>query len=246
MKRIIRGSLLGLLIVLLIAMPVLAAYYVYITVIESNGTDYDQLALNYTLDVDYLVDNGYITSNGTDTRVTDSDYNVLPHMLAEDRLLWVSNITGSTSTEFVFFTGQDALDSFPIITGHGGYVTVPDNADLELGDVFAIGVVGYIDTSAGGDKNIIRKDGAVVFNVTAANELTFAVVGGDSLVASNVTSNVTTIMIYADGYEMWMEIDDIEQDREDISTVPNNSNDWVLFENDVCPYVYYYSMWIVE
>lgn len=242
MKRVLRGVILGLLLVA-IAVPVLAAYWAEITVTESNGTTYTQLALNQTLNVDYLAANGYITSTGLDTRVTDSSYSVLPHMLADDRLLWVSPITGNTDTIFWFVTGQTALSSFPIITGHGGYVTVADDAALELGDVFAIGVIGYIDTSAGSNKNIIRKDSSLLFNVSGASELTFAVTGGNSLVASSMSSGVMTIMIYSDGYEMWMEIDDVEQDRDTTTSIPNTANDYVLFENDVMPYVYYFSLW---
>ena len=242
MKKIQVGVVLGL-VGIMIAVPVLAAYWAEITVTESNGTTYTQLALNQDLNVDYLAANGFITSTGLDTRVTDEDYTVLPHMLADDRLLWVSPITGNSETTFWFVTGEDALSGFPIITGHGGYVTVTDAAALELGDVFAIGVIGYIDTSAGSDKNIIRKDSAVLFNVSSASTLTFAVTGGNSLVATSVSSGVMTIMIYSDGYEMWMEIDDVEQDRDTTSAIPNTANDWVLFENDVMPYVYYYSMW---
>jgi hypothetical protein len=44
---------------------------------------------------------------------------------------------------------------------------------------------------------------------------------------------------------MWMEIDDVEVDRDTASAVPNTANAWKLFENDVCPYVYYYGQWVV-
>jgi len=27
--------------------------------------------------------------------------------------------------------------------------------------------------------------------------------------------------------------------------VPDTANAWVLFENDVCPYVYYYGQWVM-
>ena len=243
-RRIASGTLLAILLVVVITTTVLAIYWAEITVTESNGTDYTQLALNQTLNVDYLAANGFITSTGLDTRVTDASYNVLPHMLADDRLLWATPIAGNSETTFWFVTGQTALSSFPIITGYGGYVTVSDDAALELGDVFAIGVTGYIDTSSGSDKNIIRKDSSLLFNVSGASTLTFAVTGGNSLVATSVSSGVMTIMIYSDGYEMWMEIDNIEQDRDTTTSIPNTANNWVLFENNVMPYVHYYSMWV--
>jgi len=244
MRKLCLALVLAIVTILLIAVPAMAAYYVYLTVTESNGTDYTELAMNYTLDIDGLVDGGYINATGLDTRVTDSGYNVLPHMLAEDKVMWVSDLAGNTSTQFIFFMGQDVLESFPTITGHGGYVTVPDNANLEPGDVFAFGIVGYVDTSAGSDKNIIRKDDAVVFNVTAEDELTFNVTGGNALVATGIDSGYMTIMIYCDGYELWMEIDDIEQDRVVASSISDTANNWTLFENDVMPYVSYYGEWV--
>lgn len=233
-----------MMMMLLVVTPALAAYYVYFTVTESTGTDYTELALNYTFDVEGLVDEGYINATGLDTRVTDSGYNVLPHMLAEDKVLWVSDLAGNTSTQFIFFMGQDAMESFPTITGHGGYVTVPDNADLEPGDVYAFGIVGYVDTATGSDKNIIRKDDAVTFNVTATGNLTFSVYGGNSITASSVSSGYMTIMIYSDGYELWMEINDVLQDVAEASSIPDTDNNWILFENDVMPYISYYGMWV--
>jgi len=245
MRKLCLSLTLAIVSILLIAVPAMAAYYVYLTVMESNGTDYTELAMNYTLDIDGLVDGGYISSTGLDTRVTDSGYNVLPHMLAEDKVMWVSDLAGNTTTQFIFFMGQEALESFPTIAGHGGYVTVPDNADLEPGDVYAFGIVGYIDTDAGADKNIIRKDGAVVFNITDDEELTFSVTGGNSLSTWGIKSGYMAIMVYCDGYELWMTIDDVEQDRAEASSIPDTANNWTLFENDVMPYVYYYGEWVV-
>jgi hypothetical protein len=245
MKRILRGILIGGLITVLVSIPVLAAYYAYIDVTESNGTSYTNLAMNVSLNCSYLAANGYITANGTDTRVTDSDYNVLPHMLADDRLLWVGNLTASSTSRFILYTGQSALDSFPVITGYGGYVTIPDDDALEPGGVFAFGVVGYVDTTTGSDKNIIRKDDAVKLYVSAAGAITFEVTGGNSLTASGVSSGFMTIMVYCDSYEMWMTINDVEQDRESASAIPATGNTWYLFENNVMPYVSYYGEWVV-
>jgi len=245
MKRILRGILIGGLVTLLVAIPVLAAYYAYIDVTESLGNSYTNLAMNVSLNCSYLAANGYITPSGLDTRVTDSVYNVLPHMLAEDRLLWVGNLTASDTSRFILFTGQEALNSTSVITGYGGYVTVPDNPDLEPGGVFAFGIVAYVDTTSAARGPIIYKNGAVDFDVTGVGELTFGITGGNSLVATNVTSDYITIMVYSDGFELWMEIDDVEQDRVEASAIPDTGNDWILFQNDVCPYVSYYGEWVV-
>ena len=246
MKRLWIAILLATAMTLGGASVVLAGYYTHLVVTESLGNSYANLALNFTMDIESLVDQDYITPSGLDTRITDSGYNVLPHMLAEDRVLWVGDVPADNETQFVFFTQQEALDSMPIIAGHGGYITIADDADLECGDAYAFGGVGYIDVAAGSNKNIIRKDSAVKLYVSAAGTVTFAITGGNSLAATGLSSGVMTIMIYSDGYEMWMEVDEVEVDRETASTVPDTSNAWYLFENDVMPYVYYYGQWVVE
>jgi len=228
----------------LAATPVWAGYYTTI-VVTSNTTAYEKLALNLTLDIDGLVAGGYITASGLDTRITDTHYYILPHILAEDKVLWVGDVAGNTNTQFLMFTQQEPIESFATITGHGGYVTIPDDPALEPGDVYAFGIMGYVNTDAGADKNNIRKDSAVKLYVSAAETLTFAVTGGNSLVATNVTSGFMTIMVYCDGFELWMTIDDVEQDRDTASAVPDTASDWVLFENNVMPYVSYYGEWVV-
>lgn len=238
MKRILRGILIGGLVTVLVAIPVLAAYYAYIDVTESNGNSYTNLAMNVSLNCSYLIANGYITANGTDTRVTDSAYNVLPHMLAEDRLLWVGNLTASANSRFIFYTGQSAIDSFPVITGYGGYVTIPDDDDLEPGAVYAFGIVCKLEA----DSIPIYKDGAVSLEVTGG-DLVFSVDGGNSLTASDITLGDATIMVYCDGVDMWMTIDDVEVDRTSASAIIDTEDDWILFEN--VPYVYYYGEWVI-
>lgn len=248
MKRLCLSLALAAVATLLIVVPVLAAYYVYILT-ENTGTDYENLALNLTLDVDYLVSEGYVTPSGLDTRVTDSSYLALPHMMADDKVMWVSDLEGNKTTQFIFWTEQAALDSMPVIAGHGGYVTIADNATLEPGDVYAFGVMGYVDMAAG--PSIIYKEDAVTLNVSAAGSttvggnLTFTPYGGNSLTASNITSGFMTIMVYCDGFELWMEIGEVEQDRVGASVIPNTANNWSLFEDDVMPYVSYYGEWVV-
>jgi hypothetical protein len=235
-------------LLLVVVVPVLAyLYYAPVTITESAGTSYDVLALSFNMSILYLITNGFITtSTALDTRITTLDGTAQPHMVANDKVLTVvTNLAGNTSVNRYFITGEATLSSFPIITGYNGYVTVNDTADLEPGDVYAFGVVAYFDTSAGADKYVIWKDGAIDFYVTADEELSFNVTGGNSLVATGVASGVHTIMVYSDSVDMWMDIDDVEQDRVAASVVTDTANVWKLFENNVCPYVYYYGEWVV-
>jgi len=54
-----------------------------------------------------------------------------------------------------------------------------------------------------------------------------------------------TIMVYCDGYELWMEIDDVEQDVVVACSIPDTASNWTLFENDVMPYISYYGEWVL-
>jgi hypothetical protein len=148
MRKIGFGLLIGVLAVL-VAMPVLAAYFATIDVEETNGTDYDMVAINNTILVSELRDGGYISSDGLDVRIEDGSGNDVPFMLAEDRMLFASDITGGSVNRFTFTTDNTALDNFAIVTGHGGYVTIPDNADIELGNNFELELEGWVDTSLG-------------------------------------------------------------------------------------------------
>lgn len=245
MKRIVRGILIGGLVTVLASIPVLAVYYVYLEVTESNGTSYTNLPLFTGMNVTYLVDNAYIAANGTDTRVTNTEYSSLPHMLADDRLLWVGDVAGNDKTQFIFWTGQEPVSQFPIIMGYGGYVTVSDNPLLEPGDVYMFEFIGYLDMSAGSGKSLIWKAGAISFNRTGTDELTYSVVGGYSLVASSVASGDHTVIVYSDGTDMWITVDGTLKDTIATSSVPDTDDDWVLFQNNIAPYVYYFDEWIV-
>ena len=90
MKRITFSLLLGILLAAIIAVPVLAGYYAGLTVTEANGNAYTQVGLQESVDIDYLADNGYISSTGLDTRVT-SGGTAIPHLLVDDRLAYLDN-----------------------------------------------------------------------------------------------------------------------------------------------------------
>ena len=158
MKTRISTVLAIVLLSLVLTIPVIAGYYINIDVEESNDTDYDMLAMNVSLDIDYLADNGFINEDGLDVRVQTSDGSTIPFMPVEDKLMFASAIEGDKTTGFQMTTGNTPLDSFPIIVGHGGNVTVGDHANLELGQSFSIAFEGYLSTAAA---DLVDKDGAV-------------------------------------------------------------------------------------
>lgn len=149
-KRLSIILLVGLLS-LLLSVPALAAYYISIDVTESNGTDYDMLAMNVSMDVDYLVAHQFITADGTDVRVKNSQGTELPFMLADDKLMFALPVTASKTTGLEMTNDNSVLSSFPVITGHSGYVTITDHANLELSNNFELEWDGYVDTTVSGD-----------------------------------------------------------------------------------------------
>lgn len=144
MVRRLFVPLLIAIISLVIAVPVLAAYYVDIDVTESNGTGYDMLPVVVTMDIDYLAEHGFISENGLDVRVKNSQGSNVPFMLAEDRVVFASGITGDMVSRFQLTTDNDLIDSFPVIVGDGGYVTIDDTPLLEFGDDFSVEFEGWL------------------------------------------------------------------------------------------------------
>jgi len=156
--KVLRPSLVGLIITALIATPALAQdYFANIQVVETAGVDYDMLGVIKTLNVNNLIDEGYLTATGLDSRVMSGSAE-LPRMLQENRLLFAVPTPANSSTQCQFVTGYDSASNFDVITGYGGYITIDDDDELELGDTFEIEQKGYIDTDAGSDKSLVYRE----------------------------------------------------------------------------------------
>lgn len=127
MKRVVFGILAATLALLVIAVPVLATYWAYLVIEETSGTAYSDLPVIALRNVTQLANYGIITSSGLDTRVLTGDGAVLPHMLADDRVLTVTDLVASEKKQFIFYTGATSLSSFPIIVGYNGNITTPED-----------------------------------------------------------------------------------------------------------------------
>lgn len=183
MKRRLRLTLavfIALALLVTTASAVIAAYAATITV-TNIGAAITRASVNTSMNVNFLASNGYITANGTDTRV-DLAGTEYPHLLAEDRLVFAGPVP-SGSTDYTFSTGSVAQDFYNTF-GYDGYVTQADNGTLELGDNFTATVNGYINTSNGTDKHLIYKAGSVNISVsdTVSGNITARI--GDNETAS--------------------------------------------------------------
>jgi len=161
-KKTFKIALLALVTLVLISSPIFAAYSYYVTiqVQETNGTDYDYLPIMANVDNDHLANNGYMSITGLDTRIL-SGSTELEHMVTDDKVLFVPPSTdGNGTSNYKYTLGNSLLSDFPIIVGDGGYITVSDDATLELGNDFEIEVSGWVDTDSGIGKNIVYKEDA--------------------------------------------------------------------------------------
>jgi len=246
MTRRLSIALLVVLLSLLIVTPVLAAYYANIDVTEGSGTSYGMLPVLVSLPVDYLAEHEFIAVDGTDVRIRDSQDNDVPFMLAEDKMAFASNITANMMNRFKLTTGNTPLDSFPVIIGNGGYVTVADNVDMELGNAFDINLKGWIDTSEGSNKDIIYKQNAFRLYVNAANSIRAAILGDEdaevvTVSAANIASGEHIIEVKADATNLKIWVDGNEKGSAALgeNSVPDNTNSWILIRNNVIPCLEY-------
>jgi hypothetical protein len=215
MRRIARGVLLALLLIVVVAVPSFASYYAYITAEEEDGNAYTNLPVMVTRNITQLVDYDIITSSGLDTRVLTGDGVPLEHMLADDRVLFVTDLEADEEKTLIFYTGATSLSQFPIIVGYNGSITTPDDAQLEQLYVMEVLASGYFDASDGTDKNILYKEDAFRAYISNDDELTVAALeAGDveqwALTDNTFTSGEHSIYLMANGLVAYLYVDDFE------------------------------------
>jgi hypothetical protein len=175
MRRIFNGVILGLMLALLIAVPVLAAYYAYISVHETSGNDYSNLPIIVSRNITQLVDYDLMSSTGLDSRVLTGSGETLPHMLADDKVLFVSDLAAHENKSLIFYLGATSLSSFPIVVGYNGSFTTPDDPDLELGYQMELLISGYFNADAGDvGNNYLYKEDAFRVSCSAAHTIRIA------------------------------------------------------------------------
>lgn len=212
MKRVCLSLILAVMATLLIAMPVLAVYYAYIYVEESDGNSYESLPISVSCNTTTLVQGDFMTSTALDTRVLTGSGEALPHMVADDKVMFVTDLGAYEKKTLIFYLGGTSLSSFPIIVGYDGSFETPDDPDLELGYVMELLISGYFDASAGSDKNILYKEDAFRVWISAANKLEVSAlgVGGSEeweLTYSSFTSGEHTIYVVSDGMQAKLYVD---------------------------------------
>jgi len=176
LTKITKAVPFSLLATLLVGTAVLAAAYsAPLTITETNGTAYNMLPVIADAPVQWMVDNDYMDADGLDTLVETAGGVTKPHMVAGDKVLTATAVPANSQTNLVFSTENTPLSSMDVITGYDGYITVDDDADLELGSNFEIEQKGYVDTDAGSDKNLAYKEDAFRTYIDGAESISSVV-----------------------------------------------------------------------
>lgn len=232
------------------ATPTTAYQYSKDIVVTNSGPALPKAPVVTLMDLLTLVSTGLISSTGLDTRITISS-TTIPHLDVSDRVLFVDDLAAN-STQTYRFSGSNfpVITGMPIIVGHTGYVTIPDNPALELGNYFKVETVGYVDTTLGVDKNIlIKPDGTdVAFRlyVSAAGTITVEIGHGAlSASATSISSGVHTVTAQGDTGNLSIAIDGVVKQTVPLSgaSVNESSDNWTLDQNDVMPYITSLAIW---
>ena len=180
-KHIALVSLIAILFLLLSSFTALAdtySSYMTIQVYNSSTTAYTNTSVLAAINNTQLYSAGYIDSDGLDTNLQEGATNRVFMVSPSKLALFSSFEAGQKRTYYYRLNNSPAQTSFPVITGVGGNVTVNDASSLEPGDNFTIEQKGYVDTSAGSNKNLVYKQDAFVTYVSSAGSITSAITKG--------------------------------------------------------------------
>jgi len=149
-----------------------------------------------------MVDAGYMTATGTDTRMKLASTNQ-KYMLSTTEIATVAgSLSAGGQVTHDLYTGYAPVaTTFPVIVGEGGYLTIPDAAGLELGAAFELEITGGVDTSAGAvGENLEIKAGSYrtynsgVTDITSEIKQGQPIVGGVNRSLNNVNTEYSSIM----------------------------------------------------
>lgn len=161
-RQLFVSILLTLVLVALPALPVLADTFVSyypITITDTGGANRVSVPVLLGTTGQDLIDNGLSTAAGTNTRMRTSAAN-LPYITSTTKLgTIIADLPANGNASARLYCGYTpAFTDFDIITGHGGYITRADDADMELDDDFEIEIQDtYINTALGTNKNLTTK-----------------------------------------------------------------------------------------
>lgn len=202
-KRLLISISLALVAMMLIGEVALATWAfifpTYIMDTSSVARTYYPVLLGYNGQA--LVDAGKISSNGTNTNMQVGTSNIKYMLSTTNVTAVIPSLPAGATVAADLYTGYSPVQTaFPIITGSGGYVTVADNASIELGNNFTVEQSGYLNTSSGVGKNTANKTAAFRTYISAVNTLSSwfiaSVATNMTLAPEGVGSNTTVGILF--------------------------------------------------
>lgn len=197
-------------------------YYFPITIIDTSGSDRTNLPVLLGFAGQNMVDAGYMNSSGTDTRMRQGSTDI-EYMLSTTQVpVYVDSLTANGQKTYNFYTGYSPVQTtFDILVGDEGYITVTDDAALELGGNYEVEFEGYV-TIDGDELYLFKEDAFAIYSNTS----------GKILASSLATSDKTNPTGFNDPDSAWSDettaYDDDTNFGADISTaVPADS--WSSF-----------------
>lgn len=195
LKKVLMSVTLALALVLMAALPVLADSYLSyypIRIADTSGSPRTGYPVLLTVDGQALINAGLVSSSGLNSRVSvgvaSEATNLIPNMMTTTEFpVWIENLPASGQAEIRLYTGYvpDNPDGFDILVGDGGKITRADDPDLRLFDEFEIEIDNaYINTDAGGTKNLVYKEDAFRIYINGATNIT-AMIPDSTLFASS-------------------------------------------------------------
>ena len=174
-KRFIKALLSAFMAMLLFATVASAAWdFLFpITVVDTSNTTRNYYPVVLGFGGQTLVDAGLVAANGTDTNMQVGSANISYMMSTTNVTAVIPTLPSGGLVTTNLYTGYTPAQSgFPIITGSGGYVTVSDNVDMEIGDNFTIESVGWVDIDSGANKNLVYKQAAFKSYISGSGNIT--------------------------------------------------------------------------
>jgi hypothetical protein len=137
-------------------------YYFPITIVDTSNTTREYLPVLVGQGGSNLVSQGYSTVNGMDTNMQDGTTNRTFMMDTTKIGTVIPSLPSGGKVTYNLYTGYSPVQtSFPVIVGMTGNITTTDNVNMELGANFKLEKQDYISTTAGANKYLINKTGAI-------------------------------------------------------------------------------------
>jgi hypothetical protein len=158
------------------------ALYIADIVATNSGEAATNVGAALEINDQAMINGKYITEDLLNTAIQTAggaDVPYMPGVGSNPWIYWLSSIGASESKPYSFYCGGPAMqEGFAYFPDDGG-MTADDDASLELGDTFQIEQKGYVDTSAGSNKNLVEKEDAFLLSISAEEEITASIYNPD-------------------------------------------------------------------